>query len=544
MQRSLFSYLKEVLKLASPNKSKIKTYDNKDDDSKKQLDILSNSLDKNLSKIKAYLSDSDDVIYRDFSLSTSPQLKGSVIYIESLVDRDRLESSVLRPLSVTSPKHMASDHTQVPFSLEALLASTLTNANINYHFSLKQSVSAILAGEGIVIIEGFSKGIEVNISKGPSKTFADPKTEKVVKGPQQGFVEDLAVNMSMIRARLKTPNLVVRSMALGRESNTQIRIVYLKNVADLDIVDELITRLKRIDVDGIVGSSYIEEYINDSPMNLFQTTFYTERPDRIQSMLLEGRIAIVSDGTPFVNVVPAVISDFFITTEDYYVNYYFASFNRLLGYFGAIVVMFLPPFYIAVVTYHQEMIPTALALTIAGTRAGVPYPAFAEALFMEISFEALREAGTRLPTHIGQAVSIVGALIIGQAAVEAGLVSPPVVIVVATTAIFSFTMPYNNLVLSLRLTRFVNMTLAAILGFYGIMTGALMILLTLISLRSFGVPFMTPFAPLNPNNLKDSFLRFPQWALRKRSAHVVKENITKKADNLKPQPPQRKNKEE
>jgi len=537
MKKSIFKVLKETISSIFQNnseKTKILNHKFTEDNSSIQF---SASVEKNIAIIKSSLENSDDIIFRSFEIHTIPSTKATVVFIESLIDENLLESSVLTPLTQGIGEQSLEYRSSLYSDKESLIKKVLPNINTSLIKNDKSGVQELLNGKGILFIDQSPIAVSINITKGTDKTYTEPKTEKVIKGPQQGFVEDLSSNITMIRKRIKSPNLVIKGLQIGRESNTELKVVYLNNIADVAIVDELLKRLDRIDVDGILGSSNIEEYIQDSPANLFKTTFYTERPDRLQTMLLEGRIAIVCDGSPFTVIIPAVISDFFISADDYYSNPYFATFNRLLGYLGALVLIFLPSLYIAITTFHQEMIPTTLALTIAGNRSGVPFPAFVEALIMESAFEALREAGSRLPTNIGQAVSIVGALIIGQAAVEAGLVSPGVVIVVATTAIFSFTMPYTNFSLSLRLVRFMNMILAATLGIYGILTGTLLILLTLISLRSFGVPFMVPFAPLSFADIKNWVLQLPQWSITKRSSHIVKKNINKTDENLKPGPP-------
>ncbi len=498
---------------------------------------FSDDLKKSIEMIKSHLGASDDLTFRYLQISTIPSIRATVVFIETLIEGSTLESSVLTPLTQGLGEMPVEERSYLFSHINALIEKTLSNSNISSVQDVSKAIEEILSGNGILLMDNYPTAISINISKGPGKEYAEPKTEKVVKGPQQGFVEDIAVNVLMLRKRVKSKNLVVKGLKIGRESKSEIRVAYISNIANLSIVDELFTRLERIDVDGIVGSSSIEEYISDAPTNLFQTTFYTERPDRVQAMLLEGRIAILCDGSPFIIIVPAIVSDFFISSDDYYENPYFSTLSRSIAYLGALTLTFLPATYIAITTFHQEVIPTKLALTIAGARAGVPFPAFVETLIMEIAFEALRQAGTRLPTHVGQAVSIVGALIIGQSAVEAGLVSSPVVIVVATTAIFSFTMPYTNFSLSLRLVRFFMMTLAATLGIYGIMTGALLLGLNLISLRSFGVPFMVPFAPLSFQDMKDWLARFPQWAITKRSPYIVNENFNKKSKNLKPKPP-------
>ncbi len=491
----------------------------------------------NINMIKSILNESDDLIYRSFSIPTKPSIKATVVYIENMVDARILETSVLLPLTQTVGERTLDERDFFYSNKESLLEEILINADIEVFTDINLIINKILVGSGILLLDNYPKAISISMSKGAEREYSEPQAEKVVKGPQQGFVENIQTNIAIIRKKVSSPNLVIKNMELGRETTTKICVVYLKNIAENTIVEELFNRLNRIDVDGITGSQYIEEYINDAPFNLFPTILSTERPDRANAMLLEGRVVIICDGTPFALVVPSIIADFFSTPEEYYSNPYFATLNRFLSYSGALIVMFLPSIYIALTTFHQEMLPTRLALTLAGTRAGVPYPAFVEALMMEIAFEALREAGTRLPTHVGQAVSIVGALIIGQAAVEAGLVSPAVVIIVAITAIFSFTIPYNNFSTGLRLTRFFNMALGATLGIYGIMTGILLISLNLISLRSFNVPFMIPFAPLSPQEIKDWVLRVPQWAITKRSTHITKKNITKKPDTLRPSPP-------
>ena len=536
MRKSMLQIIKQSVTNILRKKDRINIIENREDRQHVPPVKFSNDMEYNFQMIKSCLGKSDDLKHRCLEISTLPGLKAMVIYIETISDGNKLESSVLTPLTQSLGQRSPKERRFLHSNIEDLIKTVLSNSDISYIEDVAKAAEEILSGNGLLLIHNHSKSISVKIARAASKKFAEPQTEKVVKGPQQGFVEDLDVNISLIRKRIKSPNLVVKGLKIGRQSHSETRVFYMDNITDMTIVDELFNRLKRINVDGAVGSGAIDEYISDTPSCLFPTTFSTERPDRVQAMLLEGRIAILFDNSPFAIVVPTVVSDFFISSDDYYQNPFFATFGRFIGYLGGFMLTFLPSIYIALTTYHQEMFPTALALTIAGARAGVPLPAFLEALIMEISFEALRQAGTRLPTHIGQAVSIVGALIIGQAAVEAGLVSSTVVIVVATTAIFSFTMPYTNFSLGLRLTRFAMMALAATLGIYGIMTGALLLALKLISLRSFGVPFLLPFAPVSLKDMKDWVARFPQWAITSRSSYIVKENNTKKSKDLKPKP--------
>lgn len=533
----MFQVMKETINRMIMKKSNTHRIENPAHKEIRRSTKLTKNLEQNIQMLQALLGDSDDIVLRHLEIHTSPNIKAAVLFIENLIDMNRLETSVLSPLTQGLAERSVEERRYLHAHIEKLLTTTLSNCATFMIENLEDAVDSILSGNGILLVHNYSKTLSFNLSKDPPREYAEPLTEKVVKGPQQGFVEDLSANISLIRKRIRSNDLVVKGFAIGRKTKSQIKVVYINGIANEGIVTELYRRLNRIDIDGIVGSSMIEEYITDTPTNLFQTTFYTERPDRVTSMLLEGRIAILYEGSPFVIMVPSILSDFFISADDYYEIPYFANFSRFIAYLGAIMMTFLPSIYVAATTFHQEMLPTSLALTIAGARFGVPFPAYVEALIMEIAFEALRQAGTRLPTHVGQAVSIVGALIIGQAAVEAGLVSSAVVIVVATTAIFSFTIPYTNFSLSLRLVRFFMMTLAATLGIYGIISGTLILVLNLISLRSFGVPFMIPFAPLSLYDMQDWFLRFPQWAITKRSSYISPENINKKAQDLKPYPP-------
>ena len=531
MKNSMLQYIKGIFKFMSKKESLSYSYEKGED---MPLNV---GLEENLKLFQECFKNSDDYIVRRLHISTKPNLPAAIIFLDSIIDKNTLINSVINPLIQGLSERPTEERAYVYKEIEALMEGGVVNSNTALKKSVQEVVDELLCGKGVLLIDKHREAISLSISRNAVREFAEPNTEKVVKGPQQGFVEDIMVNISILRKNIKSPNLVLKKYHIGKETKTETWVVYLANIADESIVEELNTRLGRINTDGILGSSQIEEYICDSPSNIFRTTFFTERPDRLQAMLLEGRIGIMCDGTPFVTVIPAIISDFFISSEDYYINPYFATFNRILRYVSSSIVLFLPSIYIAISTFHQEMIPTRLALTLAGTRVGVPYPAFVEAFMMEIALETLREAGTRLPTYIGQTIGIVGALIIGQAAVEAGLVSPAVVIIVATTAIFSFTLPFSNFSLSLRIVRFFIMILAATLGIYGVMAGGLIFMLNLFSLRSFGVPFMVPLGPVSLEDMKDWVVRLPQWKITERSKHIVKKNNIKKSGNLKPSPP-------
>jgi spore germination protein KA len=326
-------------------------------------------------------------------------------------------------------------------------------------------------------------------------------------------------------------------MKIGTVTQTDVAIMYIKGIVNEKVVTEVKQRLNRINIDSILESGYIEQLIEDQTWTTFPTIYHTERPDVVTSQLLEGRVAIFVDGTPFVLTAPAVFIQFFQAPDDYYSRFDISTGIRLLRIMSFFIALIGPSLYIAVTTFHQEMIPTAMAIAIAAQRENVPFPAFIEAVIMEVTFEILREAGLRLPRSVGQAVSIVGALVIGQAAVQAGFVSPVMVIVVALTAIANFSTPSFSMAIAARLLRFIIMLLATFLGFYGIMLAIMFMTIHLCSLRSFGVPYMSPIAPFNLGQQQDVLVRFPIWAFKNRPPLISKGNIKRTGQAQKPGPP-------
>ena len=320
---------------------------------------------------------------------------------------------------------------------------------------------AVLSGSVALFVDGYAEALLIGLKNLPQRGVEKADIEVVVRGPKESFAETIEVNTALIRRRLRSPNLVIEGLRLGRQTNTTIAIAYLKGVVSPELVQEVRSRIERIDIDAILDGGYIEELIQDDPYSPFPQLGYSERPDRVVSTLLQGRVGIIIDGTPMVLYVPVSFTDMLQSPEDYYEHYHYSTAIRLLRFLGLIISLLLPSFYIAITTFHQEMIPTQLLISIVAYREGVPFPAVLEALIMEMTFEALREAGIRLPRAVGQAISIVGALVIGQAAVQAGFVSPLMVIIVALTGIASFMIPAYNQALSMRLIRFPFMLLAA-----------------------------------------------------------------------------------
>ena len=363
---------------------------------------------------------------------------------------------------------------------------------------------------------GKKPGFHLGLAKFEKRAIEIPAAERVIRGPREGFVEALGVNTSLIRRRIKSPDLKLISMEIGRYTKTKVVIAYIEGIADKTLIEEVNTRLKRIDIDGILESGMIEEFIEDNPYSPFPQVLATERPDVVTANLLEGRAAILVDGTPFSMVIPTTLYSLLQASEDYYARFIMATAVRWLRYLFVVISLLLPSLYVAVITYHHEMVPTTLLISMAASREQVPFPALVEALMMEVTFEALREAGLRLPQQVGSAVSIVGALVIGEAAVSAGIVSAPMVIVVSITGIASFTIPRFPLAFALRMLRFPMILLAGTLGLLGIMLGIITIVIHLCTLRSFGVPYLSPMAPMKTQDLKDVLIRAPWWRLKTR----------------------------
>jgi spore germination protein KA len=296
----------------------------------------------------------------------------------------------------------------------------------------------------------------------------------------------------------------------------------------------------RIDIDAVLESNYLEEFMEDSPWSPFPQLNATERPDKVAAGLLSGQVAVLVDNTPFALIMPVTFPQFLQATEDYYDGFYFATFNRIMRFIALNIALLLPSLYIAIVTFHQEMLPTPLLFSLAAGRENTPFPAFIEALLMEVIFEILREAGVRLPRPIGQATSIVGALVIGQAAVNAGLVSPAMVIVVALTALASFLIPTPSGGFTIRMLRFPIMFMAASLGLFVIMATLMAILIHLCSLRSFGVPYLAPLVPFDRYSLKDTFIRVPRWLSTTRPTFISRQEPVRQDRGQKPRPPRKK----
>ena len=369
------------------------------------------------------------------------------------------------------------------------------------------------------------------------RQVAEPTSQTVIRGPKDSFVESISTNQSLIRRRIRNKNLYFEEFIIGHETKTKVNLVYVKGIANEEIIEEIRTRLNKINVSAIFESANIEELIADKTLTVFPLALNTERPDTVAGNIMEGKIGIIVDGTPFVLLLPAVFTDFFVSSEDYYHNFFVSSFIRILRYISFMIVLLTPAAYVGLLTYNQEMIPTDLLISIAAQREGVPFPAFVEVFIMEFTFEILREAGIRMPRAVGITVSIVGALVVGQAAAEAGLISNIMVIIVAITATANFVAPVYSLSSATRMLRFILIIMSAFFGLYGVLLGLVVMVAHLASLRSFGVPYLAPVAPLNLKDQKDLLIVFPYWSMNRRPSYLRSPQPEKQSKTDSPSPP-------
>lgn len=495
---------------------------------------ISKSLSENIATFKGILDKCDDVIYREFFIGEE-KTRAAVIWLDGTVDRALIDEIILQPLMQEARK-LRPDGNLNPEQVYTMVRDGLLNtSSISEAIDVNDSVDKILTGFCIVLIDGTDASLAISTRGEQMRSVTEPETEAVIRGPRQGFTENIRVGSALVRRIIKTPELKMETLKIGKLTKTDVVLAHIHGIADENVVNEVRRRLQGIQVDSILESAYIEELIEDQPFSPFPQIAHTERPDKAAAELLEGRVVILVDGTPFALIAPTVFVQFLQSSEDYYERFYFASLIRGIRFLFMLIALSLPSIYIAATTYHQEMVPTPLLISIAAAREGIPFPAFVEALLMEIAFEALREAGVRLPKTVGQAVSIVGALVIGEAAVRAGIVSSAMVIIVSLTAITSFAIPGFNMAITVRMLRFPMMVLAAVFGFYGITLAFLAILIHVCSLKSFGVPYFAPIAPFRRKDMKDVFFRVPWWLMKHRPGLLQPEDA-RRQDHSRPDP--------
>lgn len=488
---------------------------------------LEAKLSANLKLFKQLIGHSADVVIRCLKPDNSEPC-AAVVYVDGLADSMVIQEHVIKP--VLQELFRARDGYSGSALIERIRNAVLTVRDSREAGTLNECIHEVLSGNTVFLLEGSGRALILTTPGWKTRSPDEPISEPSVRGPRDGFVETLQENIVRLRRRIKDPNFTMVKFKVGRRTKTDTAVIYIKGIANQELVDEVQRRLSRIDMDSIIASGYIEQLIEDNFLSLFPQIQYTERPDKVVAGLMEGRVAILLDNTPFALIVPTTFSMFIQAPEDYYDRWVYSSLIRMMRYVAIIISLFLPAVYIALVSYHQGLIPTKLAIFIAATREGIPFPSLIEALIMEATLEILREAGVRLPKSIGQAVGIVGGLVIGEAASRAGIVSPEMVIIVSLTAVSSFSVPQYAIGISMRMLRFVIMFAAGILGLYGVMLAFIMITVHLVKLKSFGIDYMAPIAPVRLRDWKDFVFRMPVMMMKQRPELLKSRDRKRKND--------------
>lgn len=494
---------------------------------------ISKNLNDNYRNIQKAFNGTDDIKFREFTINSDvgKRRKAFIVFIDGLASGKVINESIVGPLISGIPG-------QTTFNISENNVNSVDNSMISVGevrevFTMDDAVLGCLDGDTALFADGMESALIIGSKGYEKRSISNPEDEVNVRGPKDSFVENLRDNTAMIRRKVKNNNLVFETIRLGTQTKTPVSVAYIEGIAEKDLVKEVKRRLKGIDIDGILDAGYISQLIDDSPFSIFETVGYTERPDVASAKLLEGRIVIVVDGSPFVLTLPYLFIEAFQTPSDYYSKPAYSVFIRLFRIFAFIITIMAPAIYVAITTFHQEFLPTKLLITIAKAREGIPFSAFAEALVMLLIFEILKEAGLRLPKSIGQTISIVGALVMGDAAVSAGIASASLVITIAFAAVAGFVVSFlNDQVFILRIFFLV---LAGLFGGYGIVFGFILLTIHMVSLKSFGRFYMTPFMPLIYEDLKDGALRAPLWIMRTRPQGFSTRNPVREDNPIPPE---------
>lgn len=473
--------------------------------------MISKNIMENMTNLKDKFNNSEDLII--FEFDTLGDTEVLVVYINGLIDKKALNEFVIKPLI----NNLISVYD---------IKSSIYISEIQEIYNINESIKAIVDGHVVLFMEGIETGYILNLCRYDKRAITESGVEQVIRGPKESFVEDIYVNKSLIRRKIRNNNLIFEQFVFGEQTKTEVCIVYINGIVNQDILAELKARFKKIKTDAILDVSYIEEYIEDAPNSLVRTAYHTEKPDVLAGKILEGRIGIICDGSPNVITVPKIFIEDLMDSEDYYSKPKFASFLRIIRYLSFFISIFLVGIYIAITNFHQEMIPTQLLITLAGQREGVPFPSLLEALLMILFYEIIKEAGLRLPKNIGQTVTLIGGLVIGQAAVEAGLVSAIMVIVVSAAGVSEFVIPqFREMIV---IYRILFIILGGLFGMFGIFSGLIISSFHLLSIKSFGVPYLFPIAPYDKEGFKDFLRRAPLKKMNYRPKYIADKDSRKR----------------
>lgn len=470
--------------------------------------IIYSDLEDNYTYLKDLFKNDSDVVFRRFCVGP---WEAALIYVEGLADKNLLNEFVMETLMIFGDR---------PHKIEEIKDTLITVTDIREEKELDAAINALLSGDSILMLDTIDIAYIIATRAWPARGVGEPTSESVLRGPKEALVETMRFNTALIRRRLRDSRLRVESTKVGVRSKTDIAIMYIEDIVNEDVLTQVKEKLDSINIDAILDSGYIEQLLEGSKWSIFPQVQSTERPDVVAAALLEGRVALVVDNTPFCILVPTTLSTLFQSPDDYNQRWLYASGIRILRFIAILLSIVLPAIYVSVTSFHTAILPTRLVYAIAASREGVPFPAFIETLIMEISMALLVEAVLRLPNGLGSTIGIVGGLIIGQAAVTAGIVSPAMIIIVSLTSLTTFITPSYEVISSQRIIRLTLIVAAAMIGFYGVVLMLLFYLIHLIKLESFGVPYMAPIVNTRMSDMKDTFIRSPLKFMKKRPAYI------------------------
>ncbi len=468
---------------------------------------LSGEIEVNEASLRERLHPCSDVVYRSFQSGDDTKLL--LVYVDGMISAESIEAQLLKPLLFGG---LPQGIDPVQSLAEMIRRQWLPLSNVQSETSLDGLVHGILQGSLALLIDGEASSLLAQVQDFETRSIQEPKKEATLRGSKEGFVESLRTNTTLLRRRIIHPDLKTESFTIGKYTRTEVVLVYMEGKAEEKVLSTVREKLEAIEMDGIIDSSYIEEWIENRPFSIFSQIQNTERPDIVAASLLEGKAAILVNGSPFALVLPVTLWSGLQSADDYFERFVFVILMRFIRYTMTFISFALPAMYVALSTFHPEMIPNFLMISIATARESSPFPTVVEVFLMMFIFDALQEAGVHLPNQLGPVVSIIGALVIGQAAVEAGIISTPIIIVISLTGVATYTIPRYSATLPFRLIRYIMLLFSGFLGFVGFAFGMIFLLIHLVMLDSFGTPFLSPVAPFDGKRIKDVLIRYPLWA--------------------------------
>lgn len=476
----------------------------------------------NIELITKGLGEQGSMVVKHIYIGIDQPLEAAIIYVNGITNKDIVDRDILNPLMM----HIGENLKGRANIGDYLCKRYISMSNTLVESDLNAVVNYLKRGKTAVLVNGATEVIIADTTGGVQRAIIEPMNETAAKGPRDGFVENLEVNISLIRRKVKDDHLSIELLNVGSRLQSDVALVYINDIVDKQVLEELKKRIKAINLDSVLSAGKLEQYIEDYAYTVFPQAFATERPDRAIGNMLEGRIIVIVEGTPLVLIYPAMFMQFFQAVEDYTERTVISSFVRLLRIFAAVIVITLPAFYLTLIKFNVELIPIKFVTPIVQSRVGIALTPFLEILAMELVVEFLREGGLRLPTKIAQTLSLVGGIIIGDTAIQSKMVSPTTLLVVGVTVISTFLIPSYDMSLSIRILRFPMLMLANIMGIFGIAVGWFLILVHLSSLDSLGVPYFE----FHKSDLKDTFIRAPLWKMNKRPQGIPNQDSTRQTD--------------